>query len=91
VSEREFPSRQVAKTAIFEYLETYYNARRLHSSLGYWSPADFEEDRIGEAQRRSRSADRSTGREDAMLERARIDFSNVCYNSGASRCTSSRR
>ena len=45
----ELPSRRAAKTAIFEYLETFYNTRRLHSSLGYMSPADFEEDRIGEA------------------------------------------
>jgi putative transposase len=49
VSNLEFPTRQAAKTAIFEYLETFYNTRRLHSSLGYRSPADFEEDRIGEA------------------------------------------
>ena len=43
-----FPSRQAARTAIFEYLETFYNTRRLHSSLGYRSPVDFEEDRIEE-------------------------------------------
>ena len=49
VSRLEFPSRQAAKTAIFEYLETFYNTRRLHSALGYMSPADFEEDRTGEA------------------------------------------
>jgi transposase InsO family protein len=49
VSRMKFPSRQAAKTAIFEYLETFYNTRRLHSSVGYMSPADFEEDRIGEA------------------------------------------
>ncbi len=49
VSNLEFPSPRAAKTAIFEYLETFYNTRRLHSSLGYMSPADFEEDRIGEA------------------------------------------
>ena len=48
-SNLKFPSRQAAKTAIFDYLETFYNTRRLHSSLGYRSPADFEEDRIGEA------------------------------------------
>ena len=34
VNRLEFPSRQAAKTAIFEYLETFYNTRRLHSSLG---------------------------------------------------------
>ncbi len=49
VSNLKFPSRQAAKTAIFDYLETFYNTRRLHSSLGYRSPADFEEDRIVEA------------------------------------------
>ena len=49
VSRLEFPSRQATKTAIFEYLETFYNTRRLHSSLGYRNPVDFEEDRIGEA------------------------------------------
>ncbi len=44
----EFPSHQAAKTAIFEYLETFYNTRRLHSALGYMSPVDYEEDRIEE-------------------------------------------
>jgi putative transposase len=49
VSRLEFPTRQAARTAIFEYLETFYNTRRLHSALGYRSPSDFEEDRIREA------------------------------------------
>jgi putative transposase len=48
VSRAKFPTRQAAKTAIFEYLETFYNTRRLHSALGYRSLADFEEDRIEE-------------------------------------------
>lgn len=48
VSRVRFASRQAAKTAIFEYLEAFYNARRLHSSLGYRSPVDFEEDRMRE-------------------------------------------
>jgi putative transposase len=49
VGRLEFPTRQAARTAIFEYLETFYNTRRLHSPLGYRSPADFEEGRIVEA------------------------------------------
>lgn len=48
-SRLKFPTRQAAKTALFDYLETFYNTRRLHSALGYRSPADFEEDRIEEA------------------------------------------
>lgn len=31
-----------ARTAIFEYLEVWYNRQRLHSSLDYYSPVDFE-------------------------------------------------
>ena len=37
VSRLQFPTRRAAKTAIFEYLETFYNTRRLHWSLGYRS------------------------------------------------------
>jgi putative transposase len=49
VSHLEFPTRQTARTAIFDYLETFHNTRRLHSSLGYRSPADYEEDIMEEA------------------------------------------
>jgi len=43
-----WPTRQAAKTAIFEYVEGFYNTRRRHSALEYLSPAEFEEVRLGE-------------------------------------------
>jgi len=36
------PTRQEAITAIFDYIETFYNAKRIHSTLGYLSPAEYE-------------------------------------------------
>lgn len=38
-----YPSLEVAKRYLFNYLETFYNRKRRHSSLGYFSPAAFEE------------------------------------------------
>jgi transposase InsO family protein len=39
---RRFATRAEATTAIFDYIETFYNSRRLHSTLGYLSPMQFE-------------------------------------------------
>jgi putative transposase len=36
-----FHSKRAATTALFDYFETFYNRRRLHSSLGYLSPNAF--------------------------------------------------
>jgi len=43
-----WPTRQAVRTAIFEYIEGFYNTRRRHSALGYMSPAEFEEVRLEE-------------------------------------------
>lgn len=43
VHERRFETRQRARAEIFEFIEVWYNRQRLHSSLGYLSPADYEE------------------------------------------------
>jgi putative transposase len=42
-----WPTREVVKTAIFEYIEGFYNTRRRHCALGYLSPAEFEEVKLG--------------------------------------------
>jgi len=38
----KFVSRSIAKNHIFEYIEIYYNRKRLHSRLDYRSPDEFE-------------------------------------------------
>lgn len=38
----KFKTRQEAKDAIFEWIETWYNKERRHSALGYMSPAAYE-------------------------------------------------
>jgi putative transposase len=38
-----FKTREEAKSAVFEYIEIFYNRERRHSSLGYCSPNDFEQ------------------------------------------------
>ena len=37
-----FESKAVARRELFEYLEIYYNNKRLHSALGYQAPRQFE-------------------------------------------------
>ena len=43
VYRRRFRTRDEARSAIVKYIESFYNRRRRHSSLGYLSPAEFEE------------------------------------------------
>ena len=40
---QHFPTRQAARAAVFEFIEVFYNRQRLHSSPGYCSPAEFEQ------------------------------------------------
>jgi putative transposase len=45
---RSFATRQEARTAVFDYIEAFYNPIRLHSTLGYLSPIDYERKMISE-------------------------------------------
>jgi transposase InsO family protein len=42
-----YQTRNEAKTAVFEYIEVFYNRKRKHSSLGYMSPDRYENEREG--------------------------------------------
>lgn len=43
VHRRRFATRLAARTAVFEYIEVFYNRQRRHSYLGYLSPAEYEQ------------------------------------------------
>jgi transposase InsO family protein len=42
IARHRFATRQQAWSAIFDYVQTFYNRVRLHSALGFKSPVDFE-------------------------------------------------
>jgi len=42
IHRQEWDTRESARAAVYEYIEAWYNPKRLHSTLGYQSPVDFE-------------------------------------------------
>jgi putative transposase len=46
VYRQSWPTRAAVCHAVFEFIEVFYNRRRLHSSLGYRSPAEYESIRV---------------------------------------------
>ncbi|MFG3289085.1 IS3 family transposase [Streptomyces sp. NPDC048179] len=40
---RQRPRREPLDTALFEYIDGFYNSRRIQKRLGYLSPVEFEE------------------------------------------------
>jgi putative transposase len=46
IHRHSWPSRLVVRTAIFKYIEAFYNLRRRHSALGHLSPAQYEEVKV---------------------------------------------
>ena len=41
--EQHYASRRDAQTALFEYIEAFYNRQRIHQTLGYRTPQHVEE------------------------------------------------
>jgi transposase InsO family protein len=48
VARTHWPTRQEARTAVFEWITVFYNRQRRHSSLGYQTPAEFETSSAGQ-------------------------------------------
>ena len=46
---QSWPTRTAVRRAVFEFIEVFYNRRRLHSSLGYCSPAEYERVKVRDA------------------------------------------
>lgn len=42
IYQHKFTTIEEAKLAVFEYIEVWYNRKRLHSSLGYKTPKEME-------------------------------------------------
>lgn len=42
INKRVFRTKQEVRNTIFDYIEMYYNRYRLHSSIGYKSPTEYE-------------------------------------------------
>ena len=43
VYQQSYATREEARQSIFQWIETFYNRTRLHSTLGYQSPEQFEQ------------------------------------------------
>ena len=44
IDRRVFKSRETAKTAIFEFIEVFYNRQRVHQTLDYKTPMQVEKE-----------------------------------------------
>lgn len=42
ILDAKYETPEQAQKEIFKYIELYYNTKRIHSSLGYISPTEFE-------------------------------------------------
>ena len=42
IRKRSWSNMQQLRTQLFEYIESFYNRKRLHSTLGYRTPAEIQ-------------------------------------------------
>jgi transposase InsO family protein len=46
VFHQRYQTRAETRQSIFEYIERFYNRQRIHSSLGYRTPMEFEQRQV---------------------------------------------
>jgi putative transposase len=46
VRRQSWPSRRDLSSAVFDYIEAFYNRQRRHSTLGYLSPEEYKRETI---------------------------------------------
>jgi putative transposase len=56
VHRRTLPTRAAARRAIFEFIEVFYNRERLHSTLDYRTPVEYEEERRSHHRKETQAA-----------------------------------
>ena len=66
---RRFKTQAEARIAVFTFIESFYNPRRRHSSIGYLSPVAYEQK--PSRSRRTRSCHRARARRGAAWKRRR--------------------
>jgi len=49
IERSDWATRDAARVAIFDYIECWYNRQRRHSSLGYLSPMEYEQQLLSQA------------------------------------------
>ncbi|NBJ71697.1 hypothetical protein D1839_20035 [Roseburia sp. 1XD42-34] len=43
VYQTNYKTREEARKSLFKYIEFFYNSKRIHSTLGYYTPNEFEQ------------------------------------------------
>ena len=46
IDRQHFRSQAEARTAVFQFIEGWYNPNRRHSAIGYLSPMEFERNQL---------------------------------------------
>ena len=46
MARKTYRTRDQARADVFDYIERFYNPRRRHSTIGYFSPMEFEQQAI---------------------------------------------